>query len=109
MLELLNPYFRYFLSVEVLVAAAQLDNIMKLENVDVNSIDHGDKFICATAILTGSLILTADAKGFHWPFFQEVEREIITFTAKNKKTKCYVLSLLRADHTIITQRFNERP
>lgn len=109
MIDLLNPYFRYFLTDTLLVTAAQLDNIMKLENIDINSVDHGDKFISATAILTGSLILTADAKGFHWPFFQEVERKIIYFTAKNKKTKCYILALLKPDNTIINQRFSERP
>lgn len=109
MLELLSPYFRYYLTSNVMVAAAQLDNVMKTENIDVNSVDHGDKFICATAILTGSLILTADAKGFHWPFFQEVERKIITYTDKCHKTKCNALALLRPDNILISQRFSERP
>ena len=108
MLELLNPFFRYYLTVEVLVAAAQLDNIMKTQNIDINSVDHADKLIASTAILTGSLILTADAKGFHWPFFQEAERKVITFE-KNHKTKCYVLALLKADNAVITQSFNQRP
>ncbi len=108
LLDLLNPYFRYFLNNKVIIAAAQLDNIMKIEKIDVNSVDHGDKFIAATAILTGSLILTANARDFPWPLFHEVESSPITFQEK-KKTKCHVVALIRPDFDLISMRFKERP
>lgn len=108
LIELLNPYLRYFLTDRVIITAAQLDNIMKIEKIDVNSVDHGDKFIAATAILTGSLILTANARDFPWPLFHEVESKPITFKEK-KKTKCHVVALMRPDFDLISMRFNERP
>src|ERR1035437_9703250 len=37
MLNLLSSYFRYYLTDNVLIAAAQLDNIMKMENIKVQS------------------------------------------------------------------------
>lgn len=109
MLELLNPYFRYFLTVEVLIAAAQLDNIMKLEEIEVNRVDHGDKFIAATAILTGSIIMTANVRDFPWPLFHEVESKPIIFQDKSKKSKCYMIALIRPDFDLIKLRFKERP
>lgn len=108
MLEFLEPWFRYFISEEVLVVAAQLDNILKTESIDVNSVKHGDKFIAATAILTGSLILTADSRDFPWPFFQEVERKPIWYK-ENHKQRCFLLALLKADVDMIRLRFSERP
>lgn len=109
MLDILNPYFRYFLSENVILAAAHLDNIMKAEKIEVNSVDHGDKFIAATAILTGSLIMTANARDFPWPLFHEVESEPIIFQDKSKKSKCYMISLIRPDFDLINLRFKERP
>lgn len=109
MLDILNPYFRYFLSENVILAAAQLDNIMKAEKIEVNSVDHGDKFIAATAILTGSLIMTANARDFPWPIFHEAESRAITFQDRNKKTRCHMISLIRPDFDLINLRFKERP
>lgn len=109
MLEILNPYFRYFLSENVILSAARLDNIMKAEKIEVNSVDHGDKFIAATAILTGSLILTTNARDFPWPLFHEAESKPLIFQNKNKKTKCYMTSLIRPDFDLINLRFKERP
>lgn len=109
MLSILNPYFRYHLSENVILAAAQLDNIMKAEKIDANKIDHGDKFIAATGILTGSLIITANARDFPWPLFHEVESKPIIFQDKSKKTRCYMISLIRPDYELINLRFKERP
>ena len=109
MLNILNPYFRYYLSENVILAAAQLDNIMKAEKIDANSIDHGDKFIAATAILTGSLIMTANARDFPWPLFHEAESKPIVFQYKSKKTRCYMVSLIRPDYDLVNLRFTERP
>lgn len=109
MLEFISPYFRYFITDEVLVTSAQLDNLMKMEDIKVNSVDHGDKIISATAILTGSLILTANARDFPWPFFHEVEYNPLMYKDHNKKTRCHMLSLLTPDFVLIKKRFKERP
>src|SRR5436190_12815902 len=94
MLSFLSPYFSYYLTREVLITTAQLDNLMKMENINVNSVDHGDKIIAATAILTGSLILTANTRDFPWPFFHEVEYNPLFYNDHNKKKKCHMISLL---------------
>lgn len=107
-LSLLQAMFRYFLSPEVLFAAAQLDNLMKMENIQVNGVDHGDKFIAATAILSGSLILTADVRGFPWPFFHEIEYNPLIHKIGNK-TKSHMIGLLTPDFDLIKRRFEERP
>lgn len=109
MLNLISSYFRYYVTSEVLVASAQLDNLMKMENINVGGVDHGDKIIGATAILTGSLILTADVRGFPWPYFHEVEYNPLYFQDHNKKTKCHMVGLLRPDFELIKKRFYERP
>lgn len=109
MLQLLSPYFKYYLSENVILAAAQLDNIMKIEKIDANSVDHGDKFIAATAILTGSLIMTANARDFPWPLFHEVETKPIIFKSKKKSSKCYMLALISPDFDLIDRHFKERP
>ncbi|MBU3978559.1 hypothetical protein KJ980_03210 [Patescibacteria group bacterium] len=109
MLKILNSHFKYFLKGDVIIAAARLDNIMKLEKIEINSVDHGDKFIASTAILTGSLILTANARDFPWPLFQHVENKHILYTDKNKATTCFMVSLMRPDYKLINLRFKERP
>lgn len=105
----LTPYFRYFVSDEVLIASAQLDNLFKTQNINVNSVYHGDKMIAATAILTGSLILTANVRDFPWPFFHETECKSLYFTGKNKHTQCHLVSLLRPDFELIKKSFEARP
>lgn len=81
---------------------------MKMENIQVNGVDHGDKFIAATAILSGSLILTADVRGFPWPFFHEIEYNPLIHIV-GKKTKSHMIGLLRPDFDLIKRRFEERP
>lgn len=109
LMEILNPYFKYYLDDRVVLAAARLDNIMKPERINVESVDHGDKFIAATAILTGSLILTANARDFPWPLFHEVENKPIIFETKNKRTICYMLALIQPDYGVINKNFTQRP
>lgn len=105
---MLSSTFRYFLSPEVLITAAQLDNLLKMEKIQVSRVDHGDKFIAATAILSGSLILTADVKGSPWPFFHEIEYNLLVHKIDNK-TKCHVIGLLRPDIDLIKHHFEARP
>ena len=109
MLNFLYSYFRYFLAAEVLIASAQLDNLFKMENINIGGVDHGDKMIAATAILTGSLVLTADVRGFPWPFFHEIEYNPLLHKDQNNKTKCHVIGLLRPDFDLIKRHFEDRP
>lgn len=106
--KLLSEIFRYNITDEVLIASARLDNVFKMEHIEINSIDHGDKIISATAILTGSLILTANVRDFPWPYFHEIETKPI-FYQSGHKTKCHVLALITPDFDHILRRFNERP
>ncbi|MBI2590823.1 MAG: type II toxin-antitoxin system VapC family toxin [Candidatus Blackburnbacteria bacterium] len=108
MLNILKPYLRYYLDENVVVAAARLDNIMKAEGAEVNSVDHGDKFIASTAILTGSLIMTANSRDFPWSLFHEVEYLPVIFQDRGKKTRCYTISLIRPDFNLINLRFQQR-
>jgi predicted nucleic acid-binding protein len=107
-LDLLSSVFRYNLSSDIMITSAQLDNLMKMENIQVNGIDHGDKFIAATAILSGSLILTADVRGFPWPFFHELEYNPLIHKIGNK-TKSHMIGLLQPDFDLTKRRFGERP
>jgi len=107
LIRLLALFTRYDLSSNVMVASAQLDSIMKMEQITVEGIDHGDKFIAATAILTNSLIMTANYRDFPLPFFQEVERRLLTYMEKGRPKSICVL-LLQPDLELVKLRFNTR-
>ncbi|HSW96246.1 MAG TPA: hypothetical protein VLF89_00315 [Candidatus Saccharimonadales bacterium] len=79
-----------------------------MEYIQINGVDHGDKFIAATAILSGSLILTADVRGFPWPLFHEIEYNPLLHTL-GKKTKSHMIGLLQPDFALIKRHFAERP
>lgn len=109
MLQILNIFQRYYLTVNVLISSAQLETLYKMESIEPKQIEQGDKHIAATAVLTGSLILTANARDFPSPYFQEIERKPLIYTDKRKRSKCILVSILNADLSIINQRFAERP
>ena len=109
MLALLNAFQRYFLTDNVLIASARLETIYKIEGIEQKQIEDGDKFIAATAILTGSLILTANARDFPSPYFQELERKPLIYSDKKRRSKCILVSLLAPDISMVNQRFSQRP
>lgn len=109
MLQTLNLFQTYFVTQQVLLAAARLETIYKIEGILPNQIEEGDKFIAATSILTGSLIITANIRDFPWPYFQEVERKIAVYSEKRKRSKCVMLAILNPDIQMVNQRFSERP
>lgn len=109
MLQVLNVFQRYYLTDNVLVAAAQLETLYRMDSIEPKQVESGDKFIAATAVLTGSLILTANSRDFPSPYFQESERKPIIYTEKRNRSKCILISVLTPDITIINQRFSERP
>ncbi len=111
-LSILNNFTRYVVDLRVLVAASQLSTLYhhqcKLEGRTLHDISMQDKIIASTAILTGSLVLTANVNDFPRPFFQEAEEKPIFYNDRNK-TQMLVLQLLRPNQIIIQQRFQERP
>lgn len=111
-IELLDKFNRYFVEITVLIAASRLSTLYyhqcKLEGRTSHDISFEDKIIASTAILTGSLILTANINDFPRPFFQEAEEKAIFYRDRNI-TKMLILQLLRPNQTIILQRFQERP
>lgn len=110
--DLLDKFNRYLIDLRVLIAASQLSTLYfhqcKLEDRSPQNISFQDKIIAATAILTGSLILTANINDFPRPFFQEAEEKPIFYKHKNK-TQMLVLQLLRPNQLVVQQRFHERP
>ncbi len=111
-LNILNNFTKYVVELRVLVAASQLSTLYyhqcKLEGRTSHDISVQDKIIASTAILTGSLILTANINDFPRPFFHEAEEKPLFYKDGNK-TKMLVLQLLRPNQVVIQQRFQERP
>lgn len=110
--DLLDKFTRYLVDLRVLVAASQLSTLYfhqcRSEERSVQDISLQDKVIASTAILTGSLILTANINDFPRPFFQEAEEKPIFYKHRNKM-QMLVLQLLRPNQVVIQQRFQERP
>lgn len=109
MLRILNIFQRYYLTDNVLIASAQLETIYKIEGIEAKQVESGDKFIGATAILTGSLVLTANSRDFPSPYFQELERKALIYIEKRNRSKCILASVLSPDINMINRRFSERP
>ncbi len=80
-----------------------------MEGIEPKQIEHGDKFIAATSILTGSLILTANSRDFPSPYFQEAERKPLIYKEKRGKSKCILTTILIPDIIMVNQRFTDRP
>ncbi len=108
MLRILNIFQRYYLTDNVLIASGQLETIYKIEGIEQKQIEDGDKFIGATAILTGSLILTANSRDFPSPYFHELERKPLIYIEKRNRSKCILASILSPDIVMINRRFSER-
>lgn len=72
-------------------------------------VEDGDKIIAASALLSNSVILTANAVDFPAPFFKEVERQYITFAMKRERTRTIVVYLLQPQIEITEQRITEIP
>ncbi len=109
MINLLDRFTKFELEEDILQAAAKLESLYKLEDIQPKEIEDADKIIGATALLSSALILTANARDFPSPYFTEVEREIITFIVKRERTKTIVVYLLRPEPAIIERYIKEIP
>jgi len=107
-IHILSFFKTYQINSRLLTAAAQLSTLYKEEKIPNQQISTADKIIGATAILTGSLILTADVNDFPRPFFQEAEERHLFYKNKNR-SKMLFLQLLRPNPSIIAERFSRRP
>lgn len=103
----LKPFVRYNLLDNTLIAAAQLSTLYKRDKCH-DGISMADKIIGATAVLSGSLILTADINDYPRPFFSESEEKLVTYR-KNNRPNMISMQLLRPNIIYINQRFTERP
>lgn len=93
---------------EVLIACSRLTTLYAMGRISNTQITTEDKVIAATAILTGSLIMTANVNDFPRPFFREAEERLIFYKHKDRKRMIPVY-LLTPNLGFITQRFSERP
>lgn len=103
----LSNFRRYIVNTNVLVAASQLSTIYKREKISDQEITLADKLVGATAILTGSLVMTANVNDFPRPFFTEAEEKLFYYKHKNK-TCMRVVQILKPNLPVMQQRFSER-
>jgi predicted nucleic acid-binding protein len=80
--QTLQVFTRYFVKKSYLIGAAHLACLYKEEGIPMTQINDGDRIIASTAVLTGSLILTTNARDFPPPFFKEIAREVIEYENK---------------------------
>lgn len=98
-----RPFKRYPLDLDTLMSSAILYNIYSLCDQTkpiLNAISQPDLFIAATAILTDSLILTADCNHYPRPFFKEIEEIEINYRSKNHPKSIFVM-LLEPNYMVI--------
>lgn len=106
---------RYPVENKVLVASAQLpslfnqvqiDNFEKIK-IQTDHISLADRIIGATAVLTGSLILSTNIQDFPNPYFLPVEENQLIYKKKDKMSMLY-LQLLSPNTKLIMNLFNKR-
>jgi predicted nucleic acid-binding protein len=104
--ESVGRFERHNITPDVLLAAAWLDTIYRMEKVEAG-ISDGDEILAATAILTTHAVITRDYSGFPSPFFKEVHREVIVYERKHRPQSVAVL-FLEPDLDFISGKFKER-
>lgn len=107
-LALLSNFKNYQLESNILVSASQLSTLYNQGKIPNQNISIPDKIIASTAILSGSLIMTADVNDFPRPFFLEAEEKLFFYKHRNK-TNMRVVQMLKPNMATIIQRFSERP
>ena len=109
-LDLLGQLKQFGLDRDVCITASRLTSLYLHEKnaegkniINDDQISTEDKLIASTAILTGSLVLTADVNDFPRPFFDEAEKKQITYQKRGREISL-ILELLKPDIDIIQQR-----
>ena len=89
--EILSIFNPYDIEKTVLIAASRLQTFyFHDKTIAEGSISIEDKIIAATAILTGSYVLTANVNDFPRPYFKEIERKNIIYTRKGKEILLHI-------------------
>jgi predicted nucleic acid-binding protein len=104
-ITILNIFYRYFVSKEVLIAGAQLSTLYREHCNLKGDIDYGDIFIASTSILTNSLILTRNRKDFPFPFFIEAEVKTLYIIKSPGHTDGFTICLLTPNYEAIYRLF----
>lgn len=99
---------RFEVTTEVLVAAAQLTTVYRMEKAEYGHITQGDKIIAATSLLNDFPVLTANSNDFPRPFFNELHKKFIFYKDKNRDRMIPVYLLL-PDFDLVKFRYETRP
>jgi predicted nucleic acid-binding protein len=98
---------RFFVKKSVLIAAAHMGCMYSADKVHPEQIDVGDKIIAATAVVTNSVVFTANARDFPSPFFRELARKTLQYERKGQPVFLSAV-FLEPDIGVITPRHNLR-
>jgi|SRR5579884_1503685 len=109
MLLQLNSFKKFEVLDNILQTAAQLETLYRLDGIQPNQIEQGDKIIAATALVTNSHILTANGRDFPYPFFIEEKRKLLEFEVQKKRYKVIPVSFIYPDLEIINKKILEIP
>ena len=111
----LQLFPKYQVTNIVLLVAARISTLYGIEKlpngekkIANENISVPDKIIAATAIITNSLVMTADINHFPPPFLIGVENKLIFYQKKHKQCLEHIM-LLQPNYPFILQRFNNRP
>lgn len=108
LLSVLEVLPRFQVNTEVLLTAAQLATVYRIEKCEHQQINEGDKIIAATSILNGYPILTANSNDFPRPIFSELHKRLLYYKDKNKD-RIIAIYLLNPDLEFAKFRYNQRP
>lgn len=102
----LNNFIHKPITKEVLATASWLTKLYSAADIPFQQISTEDDIIAATALLTSSLILTANVNDFPRPFFTEYEEKLIFYNYKNRK-RMIAIYMLEPNIPFIKEKFNE--
>ena len=108
LLETLKLFSTYQVTDNVLLVASRISTLYGREKLLSQNISIPDKIITATAIVTNSVVMTADLNDFPRPFLVEVEEKLIYYQQNNKRCIKDIM-LLGPNYPFIQESFNNRP
>ncbi len=97
--KVLTQFKRHKIDTIVLSTSALLATLYNENGLGGKTFSDGDQILASTAILTNSIILTADGRDYPLPFFKEVKRWALEYT-KTRKSPC-ILYALEPDYNIL--------
>lgn len=82
MVNALNGITRFYVKLDVLIAAAHLGSFYKEHGLPMTQFDTCDRIIGSTAILRNCIIYTTNGRDYPQPFFKEIERKMLNYQSK---------------------------